>query len=48
MKTLKYVVVVSTMVVCAIVAGCASKHTVILVPDPDGHVGKASIMTEAG
>jgi outer membrane protein OmpA-like peptidoglycan-associated protein len=48
MKTLKYVVVMSTVVVFAIFAGCAPKHTVILVPDPDGHVGKASIMTEAG
>ncbi len=48
MRILKYVAVVSTVVMFAIIAGCAPKHTVILVPDPDGNVGKASVMTEAG
>ncbi len=48
MIILKYVAVVSIVVAFAIIAGCAPKHTVILVPDPDGHVGKASVMTEAG
>ncbi len=48
MRILKYVAVVSTAVAIAIIAGCAPKHTVILVPDPDGHVGRASVITEAG
>jgi len=29
-------------------AGCAAKHTVVLVPDPDGHTGKAVVTTEGG
>jgi outer membrane protein OmpA-like peptidoglycan-associated protein len=29
-------------------AGCASSHTVILVPDPDGKVGKAEVTTSSG
>ncbi len=48
MIILKYIAVVSIVVAFAIIAGCAPKHTVILVPDPDGHVGKASVMTEGG
>jgi len=32
-----------------LLAGCAStKHTVILLPDPDGHVGAADVTTAAG
>jgi len=29
-------------------AGCASTNTVVLVPDPDGHVGKAEVATSGG
>lgn len=29
-------------------SGCAPHHTVILIPDPDGHVGKAIVITEGG
>lgn len=29
-------------------AGCSPRHTVILTPDPDGHVGKAIVMTGNG
>ncbi len=46
MRTLR--AVASTVLLFAIVAGCSPRHTVILVPDPDGHVGKASVMTEGG
>lgn len=28
--------------------GCATHHAVILVPDPDGHVGKAEVSTAGG
>lgn len=31
-----------------ILAGCAANHTVILVADPDGHVGKAEVATNGG
>lgn len=29
-------------------AGCSPRHTVILTPDPDGHVGKAIVLTNGG
>lgn len=32
----------------AFMAGCASKHAVVLVADPDGHVGQAEVVTEGG
>ena len=28
--------------------GCSLRHTVILIPDPDGHVGKAEVLTVGG
>ncbi len=31
-----------------LISGCAPRHTVVLVPDPDGHVGKAEVTTEGG
>ena len=31
-----------------LLAGCATKHTVVLVPDPDGHTGKAEVTTGGG
>lgn len=31
-----------------LLAGCAAKHTVVLVPDPDGHIGKAEVTTRGG
>lgn len=43
----------STGLVCAtlcffILIGCAPRHTVVLVPDPDGHTGKAEVITDGG
>ncbi|MBE0603200.1 MAG: OmpA family protein [Deltaproteobacteria bacterium] len=32
----------------AVIAGCAPGNRVILVPDPDGKVGKAEVVTESG
>lgn len=32
----------------AVLAGCPSMHAVILVPDPDGHVGKVEVATSGG
>ena len=31
-----------------LVTGCSPRHTVILTPDPDGHVGKAEVLTDGG
>ena len=31
-----------------ILAGCAPRQTVVLVPDPDGHIGKAEVVTDGG
>lgn len=31
-----------------VAGGCAPRHTVVLVPDPDGHTGKAEVITEGG
>jgi outer membrane protein OmpA-like peptidoglycan-associated protein len=31
-----------------LLAGCVAGHTVVLVPDPDGHLGKAEITTTGG
>jgi outer membrane protein OmpA-like peptidoglycan-associated protein len=31
-----------------LVTGCSPRHTVILTPDPDGHLGKAEVLTEGG
>ena len=31
-----------------LLAGCAPKHSIILVSDPDGHIGKAEVATPAG
>lgn len=31
-----------------VLAGCTSSHTVILVPDPDGSVGSAEVVTDGG
>lgn len=28
--------------------GCAPRHTVILTPDPDGHLGQAEVLTDGG
>ena len=36
------------LVSSATLAGCAPNHVVVLVPDPDGHVGKAEVTTAAG
>lgn len=29
-------------------AGCAARHSVVLVADPDGHVGQAEVITDGG
>jgi outer membrane protein OmpA-like peptidoglycan-associated protein len=47
MRGRKYVFL-SAAVVLVVAACCAPRKTVILVPDPDGHVGKASVVTEGG
>lgn len=31
-----------------VLTGCTSSHTVILVPDPDGRVGSAEVVTDGG
>lgn len=31
-----------------LLAGCAPTHTVVLVPDPDGHIGRAEVATTGG
>jgi outer membrane protein OmpA-like peptidoglycan-associated protein len=31
-----------------LVTGCSPRHMVILTPDPDGHVGKAEVVTDGG
>ena len=43
----------STGLVCValgffILIGCSPRHTVVLVPDPDGHTGKAEVITDGG
>lgn len=42
------VILLTALTAIAIAAGCAPRHTVILMPDPDGHVGKASVITQGG
>lgn len=34
--------------ILVLVAGCAPHHTIILTPDPDGHVGMAEVFTDGG
>lgn len=36
------------MLVLFLLAGCATKHTVVLVADPDGYVGQAEVTTDGG
>lgn len=36
------------MLMLSVLTGCATKHAVVLVADPDGHVGKAEVITEGG
>lgn len=31
-----------------ILSGCAPRNSVVLVPDPDGHTGKAEVITDGG
>lgn len=42
------ILVVSLFLLIAAVAGCSKKTTVVLLPDPDGKVGKVVVATEAG
>jgi outer membrane protein OmpA-like peptidoglycan-associated protein len=35
-------------VVLLLATGCSPHHMVILTPDPDGHVGKAEVLTDGG
>jgi outer membrane protein OmpA-like peptidoglycan-associated protein len=45
----KFVPALLCLVFLFLAAGCASTHTVvILMPDPDGHVGKAAVHTNGG
>ncbi|QEM67320.1 OmpA family protein [Geobacter sp. FeAm09] len=37
-----------TAALLALGGGCASRGTVVLMPDPDGHVGKAEVATAGG
>lgn len=46
MDTLRMIAAMS-LALC-LIAGCAARQTVVLVPDPDGHVGKAEVATTAG
>lgn len=44
-------VILSGVLMVALLAladGCASRRAVVLMPDPDGHVGKAEVTTEGG
>lgn len=34
--------------VVVVLAGCGGRHTVVLLPDPDGHVGAAELSNERG
>ncbi|GFE62650.1 OmpA family protein [Geobacter sp. AOG2] len=36
------------MVLLALLGGCAARQVVVLMPDRDGHVGKAEVATEEG
>lgn len=42
------VILLTALISFAVLAGCAPRQTVILMPDPDGHVGKASVITQGG
>jgi len=47
MNRLSTILPVLTLVLM-LAAGCSPRHTVILTPDPDGHVGKAIVLTDGG
>lgn len=38
----------TTVLIVVMTSGCASQHTVVLVPSPDGHTGKAEVITASG
>lgn len=40
--------VLSLAMILVIVSGCAPRHSVILMPDPSGHVGSAEVITDSG
>ena len=42
------ILIVSLFLLTAAVTGCSKKTTVVLLPDPDGKVGKVVVATEAG
>ncbi|MDR3580934.1 MAG: OmpA family protein [Oryzomonas sp.] len=45
----KYVtVILVTFLFFLVVSGCASRNIVVLIPDPNGHVGKAEVITDGG
>lgn len=42
------ILVIFLLLLIAVVPGCSKKTTVVLLPDPDGNVGKVIVATEAG
>lgn len=36
------------LIACAFIAGCSSKSTFVLLPDPNGHVGKITVTNSQG
>ncbi len=47
MNNLFYNLLAAILMILSLV-GCSSIHSVILIPDPDGHVGKAEVITTGG
>jgi outer membrane protein OmpA-like peptidoglycan-associated protein len=47
MRTRFSLLLAASFALC-VIAGCASSHTVVLVPDPNGQIGKAEVITSAG
>lgn len=47
MRTRLYLLSAIILLFC-LLTGCAASRTVVLVPDPDGHTGKAEVATTAG
>ncbi|MCL2760954.1 MAG: OmpA family protein [Desulfuromonadales bacterium] len=45
---MRYITGLLLFCILLVLLGCAPQNRIILVPDPDGHVGKAEVATRAG
>ncbi len=45
---MKYIYLLLITVNLLLLSGCGARETIILIPDPDGHVGEIMVTTQAG